>query len=572
MTSFGDPPAGGDPFDSNSVPTVDPDVQVIGSISAPTVLRSRPWLAVIAAAAVVVLVGGAALAMRSFFATSVAAAEVMPPDTEMFISIDFLQFIEGDARKLNDTIIWMIEASGEVATEDLQDVDGLIGELDRAMQDALNVDFSTDIRPWIGRTVSLSVTGIEGLTDYNGLPEILLVIESRDAAAADLFLQEFADGLSVSTGVRVASEEYAGQALFVAEDDFEFDPPLVFGRIDSVVVFGTREAVTSAIDTEPGSSLADDERFAAVMEQLPSDRVMSMYVDANAFAGTLEAEGMTSDLVSDYGTDGVGASLSITDFGIRADSVVLGEDPTGGIDLDAGSIINDLPVDTLAMFGGWSIASLWEAIAATLGGYETEDLLAEAEAEFGVDLDEFLSLLDGPSAIALVRANGGMMATETGYPIGLEVLLGTSAPADVEGYVDQLVGDLSEGGVEDLRKRQLDSGSFWVAEIDGIEAAVIGVAGDYLAATSSLGLADGIGFSPGLIDNEQLQSLAEVMEVDPGSVLFYLDTPGLVDVFEAPGEIASALAPLGAMAASYEVGPSHARGVFVWLIDYVDSE
>ena len=572
MTNFGDPPAGRDPFDSNSVPTVDPDVQVVGSISAPTVSRSRPWLAIIAAAAVVVLVGGAALAMRSFFATSVAAAEVMPPDTEMFISIDFLQFIEGDARKLNDTIIWMIEASGEVATEDLQDVDGLIGELDRAMQDALNVDFSTDIRPWIGRTVSLSVTGIEGLTDNDGLPEILLVIESRDAAAADLFLQEFADGLSVSTGVRVAGEEYAGQALFVAEDDFEFDPPLVFGRIDSVVVFGTREAVTSAIDTEPGSSLADDERFAAVMEQLPSDRVMSMYVDANAFAGTLEAEGMTSDLVSGYGTDGVGASLSITDVGIRADSVVLGEDPTGGIDLDAGSVINDLPVDTLAMFGGWSIASLWEAIAATLGGYETEDLLAEAEAEFGVDLGEFLSLLDSPSAIALVRANGGMMATETGYPIGLEVLLGTSAPADVEGYVDQLVGDLSEGGVEDLRKRQLDSGSFWVAEIDGTEAAVIGVAGDYLAATSSLGLADGIGVSPGLIDNDQLQSLAEVMEVDPGSVLFYLDTPGLVDVFEAPGEIASALAPLGAMAASYEVGPSYARGVFVWLIDYVDSE
>ncbi len=43
-----------------------------------------------------------------------------------------------------------------------------------------------------------------------------------------------------------------------------------------------------------------------------------------------------------------------------------------------------------------------------------------------------------------------------------------------------------------------------------------------------------------------------------------------LEVFEAPPEIATALGPLGPMAAAYEVEAERSRGVFVWLIDYVN--
>ena len=143
----------------------DPNMPVVGAVETNPARRGRPWFALVAAALVVAVIGGGALALRSFLSTSVAAASVMSPDTELFVSVDFLQFIEGDALKLNNTIISMIEASGEIAAEDLKDVDGLIGEVDTAMAEALGLDFTDDIRPWVGRTISLSMSGLGEIVD-----------------------------------------------------------------------------------------------------------------------------------------------------------------------------------------------------------------------------------------------------------------------------------------------------------------------------------------------------------------------------------------------------------------------
>ena len=119
-----------DPFGTDpGSATWDSDVPVVGAAHPEPAPKGRPWMALGAAALVVLAIGGGALAFRSFLSTSVAAAEVMPPDTELFFSVDFLQLIEGDALKLNETIIWMVESSGEVDATDLVDVDGLVREI-----------------------------------------------------------------------------------------------------------------------------------------------------------------------------------------------------------------------------------------------------------------------------------------------------------------------------------------------------------------------------------------------------------------------------------------------------------
>jgi hypothetical protein len=104
----------------------------------------------------------------------------------------------------------------------------------------------------------------------------------------------------------------------------------------------------------------------------------------------------------------------------------------------------------------------------------------------------------------------------------------------------------------------------------GAETIVIGVTDEYLVAASSGSLATSVGSSPSLSDNARLTMVAEAMGVDPGSVAFFVDTQELVEVLETPAEIATALGPLGPMAAAYEVEAERSRGVFVWIIDYVN--
>ena len=549
--------------------TWDSDMPVVGAAHPEPAPKSRPWMALGAAALVVLAIGGGALVFRSFLSTSVAAAEVMPADTELFFSVDFLQLIEGDALKLNETIISMVESSGEVDATHLVDVDDLVREIDTAMSEAIGVDFTDDIRPWVGRTVSFSMSGFESLVS-NDIPEVLMVVETRDGGAADAFLEDLAAGLRQSTGVDIERTTRDGTVVFTASDDFDFDPALVFTRVGSMVVFGTQSAVEGAMTAETGASLADNAMFASVMDSLPSDRLMSFYLNGAAFSDALQSEALMTDTFAGIGYDAVGASVSIADYGLRVETITLGTDPTGGFTLETGDVAGDLPIDTLAMFGGWSVASYWEAIATTLGGTDAENLLLDAELELGIDIGNFLSLLDSPSALALVKTPEGAMAQEFGFPIGLMGLFGTTDPNAVEEQIESLVDYARDNGFEDIARATFASGNYWMVGPIGAEMVVIGVTDKYLAAASSGSLATSVGSSRSLSDNTQLAAVAKAMGVDPGSVAFFVDTQALVEVFEAPPEIAAALGPLGPMAAAYEVEAERSRGVFVWLIDYVN--
>jgi hypothetical protein len=488
--------------------TWDRDLPLVGTSPPAPDPKSRPWMALGAAALVVLAIGGGALVFRSFLSTSVAAAEVMPPDTELFFSVDFLQLIEGDALKLNDTIISMIESSGEVEAGELLNVDGLVREIDTGLSEAIGVDFTNDIRPWVGRTISLSVSGLEGLAS-NDTPEVLMVVETRDGGAADVFLEDLAVGLQQSTGVDVARTTRNGTVIFTVSDDFEFDPALVFTRVGSMVVFGTQSAVEGAMTTEAGASLADDTLFTSIMDSLPSDRLMSFYLNGAAFSEALRSEAVMTDAFAGIGYQAVGASVSIADYGLRVEAITLGEDPTDGLTLETGEVAGDLPVDTLVMFGGWSVASYWEAIAATFDEANVEDSLADAERELGIDIDVFLNLLDAPSALALVKTSDGVMAQELDLSIGLMGLFGTSNPDAIEEQIESLVGYARANEFDDISRGTFAAGNYWMVGPIGAETIVIGVTDEYLVAASSGSLATSVGSSPSLSDNARLTMVGD---------------------------------------------------------------
>ncbi len=557
-----------DPFSTGDDSGPDEEIMTVGGTPPEPERRGRPLIAFGAAALVILFVGGGALALRSFLSTSVAAAEVTPAGTEIFISIDFLQFIEGDARKLNDTVMSMVEAASD--EPGVADVDDLVARMDDALQEALGIDFTDDIRPWIGRTVSVAISGFDDLV-VGDVPDLLLIVETRDSGGADGFLADLATGLEASAGVSVVEGDYAGVALYEVWDPSSPDVPIVFGRLDSVLVMGTRSAVERAIDVEPGTSLADTEMFASVMDTLPEDRLVTLFVDGSVFTEALETDGLDPEMFGDLAYDALGGSLSITEYGIRAESIVLGDDPAMGIEFDSSDLIADLPASTLLMFGGWTVSSYWDAVSPILAEAEMDDVLAEVEAELGFDPEELISLLDSPSAFALVEAGDGMLVEESGFPIGLLAALGTSQPTAVEGYLEDIAGYMEMSGFEGLVKTTTGSGTFWIADGGGgTEAVVVGVTDGYLAAASSLSVAESIGSSPSLADNATFRDVAEAMGVDPASVLFFADPAAMIEVFDAPADMAAVLAPLGAMAGSYEVRDGGMLGTFVWMIDYVD--
>src|SRR3989304_5454548 len=118
---------------------------------------------------------------------SQAPAASMPPETDVYLSIDLLQLTGEDTTgALVETIRAVLERLGE----DVNDPDDLIADLDDALRASAGFDFSNDIRPWIGRTVGVGVLGGNwDPMDYTSTPDVLVAVEVRNDDEAREFLE-----------------------------------------------------------------------------------------------------------------------------------------------------------------------------------------------------------------------------------------------------------------------------------------------------------------------------------------------------------------------------------------------
>jgi hypothetical protein len=564
------------PADSFERSATSPLVQATYAAGPITPKRRGPWVMVASAIAVLAVVGGGGFfALQAFTSVSQAPAASMPPDTTAYFSVDLLQLMgENNTGALIDTVRGVLERLGE----DVSDPDELIAHLDAELRASAGFDFSNDVQPWIGRTIGVGVlSGNWDPTDYASTPDVLLAVEVRGESEATQFLKTL-QTTSAREGLVLTPSQYRDVELLLGTEDGN---GLAIGISDGMLLAGTTRAVQRGIDAQSGVSLADNPGFVEATDSLPESRLFTGWIDANFYQAIyddiLTGVGTSTpdvELAQDMmaGWKGVAMAVTVTEAGLAFDGSALfeeGQTPdwyAPGL-LGTGSAPAMLPADTLAFVEYGSPAGIWSSTASVLMGsqadYQTE--FDEFEEELGFHpIDDFVSYLDGSLGLALVRSPAGLLAAETGYPIGLIGFAGTSSPGPLRSSLGKLNSLLADEGM-----RPSTTNGYFVYEDAGEEVVAYGVTDERLViGTSSKDLARIGAPGPNLTTNPAYSAAVDALDGDGYAVAFFADVAGMVDVFGAEGDVRVALEPFTGVIGAGKVDGSLYRGTVLILIDY----
>lgn len=538
--------------------------------------RRGPWMMIASAISVLAVVGGGGfLALQAFTSTSQAPAASMPSDTSLYFSVDLLQLMGEDATgALVDTVRGVLERLGE----DVADPDDLIADLDAELRASVGFDFSNDIQPWLGRTMGVGILSENwDPTDYASTPDVLLVVEVRNEGEATEFLETL-QAASAREGLALTWSQYDDADLLVGTQD---GTGLAIGVSNGMLLAGTTRGVQRGIDAQSGISLKDNPSFVEGTGSLPESRLFTGWIDAGFYqavyddlltgVGTPTPDlGLAQDVME--GWKGMALAVTVTEAGIAFDGNVLfeeGQTPdwyTPDL-LGTGSVPALLPADTLAFVEYGSPAGIWSSTASALMGaqpdYQAE--LDEFEEQLGFHpIDDFLAYLDGSMGLALMRSPNGLLAAESGFPIGLVGLAGTSSPEPLRSTLEQVNALLADEGI-----RPSQANGFYVYEDSGREMIAYGVTDERLViGTSSNDLARIGADGPNLTTNPAYAAAVDSLDGDDFEVAFFADVAGMVDVFGGEGDVRVALEPFTGIIVATKIDGSVYRGTVLVLIDY----
>jgi hypothetical protein len=552
--------------------------------------KRGPWMMVVSAIAVLTLVGGGGLlALQAFTSVSQEPAKSMPPDTSLYFSVDLLQLTgESTTGALVDTVRGILERLGE----DVAEPDDLIADLDAELRASAGFDFSNDIQPWIGRTIGVGIMDDDwDPSDYASTPDALFAVEVRNEGKAAEFLQTLQGSLA-REGVVLIPTDYQNVELLIWT---EGDTGAAIAISDGMLLAGTTRAVQRGIDAQSGRSLADSPSFIEATASLPDSRLFTGWIDAGFYQGIYEdilTTGSGYQLVTPDsgpsppnvevfqemmgGWKGAALAVTVTEAGIAFDGVVLfeeGQAPdwyTTAL-LDTGSVPALLPSNTLAFVEYGNPAGIWSSTATALMGTQPsyEEELDEFEEQLGFHpIDDFVAYLDGSMGIALLQSQQGLLAAETGYPIGLVGFAGTSSPDPLRSSLEQLNTILADEGMQ-AATTQVGGDEFYVYEDAGDEVVAYGVTDERLMiGTSSDDLARIGANGDNLTANPTYAAALDALDGEDFAVAFFADVAGMIDVFGATGDVRIALEPFTAVVGASRIDGSLYRGTLLVLIDY----
>jgi hypothetical protein len=258
-----------------------------------------------------------------------------------------------------------------------------------------STDFSTQIRPWLGKEAAFAVLSSPGPSATS-----LIVLDVSKRARAQAFLTASGAGpAGVYDGVRLESYPSGAELAFVRH----------------YLVVGPDAGVRAAIDASAGRapSLARNAAYKRAATGEPADRVLDAYLSAGGLRQLLGtgggALGALGALLDHPGLTGTAISVSTVSggAGVRihstfAASVKRSESsftPTLQSLLPAGSTlmldVGSLPGAAPRLLGAAATAGIGGNIAPLL------DRLGAALAAEGVNVRSILSLFDGETAVAI---------------------------------------------------------------------------------------------------------------------------------------------------------------------------
>lgn len=292
------------------------------------------------------------------------------------------------------------------------DGDQWIAWLERELENQ-DLSWEEDVRPALGSVVDVVI--------YPGANEVPTVVGLTDSKNEQKLVE------------------------LVAKLNGRGDDPLVTRTVDDWVAISTSQGAIDRALKEPGDpALADDDSFRSALDELPDDALSRIHVDparamdvlSPSIERVLGLDGL--DFAGAWAkahADGPELALSLRGAGVDR---LLGGEPY------ASELVDKVPDDAFAFltFQGGGLREQLDAIRQ----HSFFSLpLSEFEREYGFDLDELASLLDGEVAF-YVRP--GVPTAE--FTALLDTDDAAAAEAQLRRLVDALPGDLelSVGSLE----------------------------------------------------------------------------------------------------------------------------
>jgi hypothetical protein len=251
-----------------------------------------------------------------------------------------------------------------------------------AFESGEDVDFATDIEPWLGEKAAVFFTNFD--SDADGA----VVVETTDADAAKTFFDEQKD-----EDAKEASYEGADYTL-----DSDGDAA---GIVGDFVVSGSEQGFKDAVDAESGDSLADEGEFTDSIDDLPEDRLASFFAMPKDILDAVPAEELPAeqrDIIEKTAGDAIDEPV-LGDVTAAADGVEL-EFSAGstGVETAASTLLTELPSQAWLGLGFGDLGEgitqgLEQAKNADIPNFDPDQISSQIATATGHDLEEIAGAL-----------------------------------------------------------------------------------------------------------------------------------------------------------------------------------
>lgn len=496
------------------------------------------------------------IAIGSLFGRGDTAAQAMPTQTSLYMGVNLLN---ATPDKLDRVLQPLLQAAGEST---IQNTDEAIAEMDKNLLSELGITFKDDIQPWIGQYAGLGISEVQ-MSSYGSLQsaKFVFAIEARDTAKADAFLVKFKDAMAAKNNMTFTETDYQGARIYAYTP--EAGEGAAFTRSGNVVLLAlSAEDLQGAIDAQKGESIGDNKAFQQLAKELPSNSVMTMYLDMAQFTdlylalmesssamganplGSMDTEQFRSAIQQAYGKlSGVGISLSVVDAGLQLDSVVAynmdklsaEEKANLNTEVKTSRALSMLPDNTLLYYGlsgGGNVD--WNKIRDQLlqvygiSEEEYQQSMTQAEQALGFNPDtDLFPYLGHDIALGIIPSTQGLVAMQAQMNLGGAMFVEVTDSNAVLNSVDSFTNAMQAQGLT-FTRNESNGLVYYDAASSGINMFALGVGKDYLVAgTSSQMLTDLYAGGSSLANSQRYQQATSALPKGM-TPMVYLDLEGLV--------------------------------------------
>ena len=316
-----------------------------------------------------------------------------------------------------------------------------------------NLDYNTQIKPWLGDDLTLAVTSLDVDRDAIGgrQPGYLMVLTTKDAAASQAFLTAFWRDrsplptlLTNSFTSPLTTEAYEGTEITYGKVKntlpktglsktglLNSDVPFTLASAvvgDRYVLFANSPKVLKNSINQvqaPDLNLQHSEGYTRAIAELNPDRLGQLYLNLPQFMALTGDRSMAQALAQLPETSPVtythlALGLKAARFGLVADTVLLSENAPSASTAEAKPdekplsrpVLQYLPANSMAVAIGEDLAQVWDKIGQTVKGYGVLEQLANRaldpfQAQSQLDLvKDIFQWVKGDYGLALLPPNG----------------------------------------------------------------------------------------------------------------------------------------------------------------------